>query len=133
MLELNPLKTSKWISYDKDPSIRFEINPLSDKQHAEILKSSRDGKDRTDIIEVSRRCAKRVINNWDGVGEYKKEAGRYVFDGDGKKIPIPTECHDVSKAQFGERYAYDVMPWLIEEAMKFNKEIEAEEEAAKKP
>lgn len=131
MLELIPLKALKWVDHEHSGT-RFEIKPLSAVEHDELRRISHDKKGIFNVIVFSEKVAKKIISDWEGVGNIKRDANNKAeFDAKGDPVLVPEECHDIAKLQFGRRFAYSVMPWLIEEARDFDEEIEKEKADAK--
>lgn len=131
MLELNPLKALKWVDHEHTGT-RFEIKPLSAAEHDELRRISHDKKGNFNIIVFSEKVAKKIIHDWEGVGDIKRGAdNKPEFDAKGEPVLIPEECHDIAKLQFGKRFAYSVMPWVIEQARDFDEEIEKEKAEGK--
>lgn len=131
MLELNPLKALKWVDHEHTET-RFEIRPLSAADHDELRRLSHDKKGNFNVIVFSEKVAKKIINDWEGVGDIKRDANNKAeYDAKGEPVLVPQECHDLAKLQFGRRFAYSVMPWLIEQARDFDEEIEKEKAEGK--
>lgn len=130
MYELDPLKTQKWI--DDDNGARFLINALSAEEHNELRKVSKDKNGNPDVIVFGEKAAKKVISDWEGVGNMKRDANKnLVLDEAGKPILEPQPADGMNKLKFGRRFAYTVVPWLVEQARALDEEITQAEQDAK--
>ena len=117
MLELEPVKGTKEVT-DSDSGATFTIKPMSAEKHSALRGSCLSKKTgEVDPIEFGAKAAVAIIVSWTGVGKNKD-------DGE-------CQAHDVAKKQFGKRFAYTLMPWLIEEAMELDQALAAEMEDAK--
>lgn len=122
-LDLAPITERRWVTHE-DSGAKFEINPLSAEQHNKLREAARNKDGNVDVIEFHRRAAKLIIHDWQGVGASKGL-------GDNKERLESVECTDPAKERFGKRFAYAVMPWLIEQAMEFDQAVRETEADAK--
>lgn len=130
MFDLQEVPQTKWVTHDETET-RFEIKPLSATSHNNLRNASME-KGVVNTIVFSQKAAVKLIVDWDGVGNAKRDSeGKLEKGADGKPILEPAECNEVQKKKFGARAAYNIAPWLVEQAVEFDEQLQKMEEDAK--
>lgn len=118
MLSLSK-ETSTTTFHHAETKTSYQIKALPAKRYSHITdQHTKNGK--VNVIAKMSALAVEIIQSWEGVGESV----------DGKDEPA--ECNVVTKAQFGEKFAFMIMPALVDAAMDFATLGEQEIDAAKK-
>lgn len=104
MLELKPLEPVKRVTHTESGAW-FVIEKLSPEAYQALRKQSLkpDGVD--SILFAKKVCAK-IIRDWGNVAE---------------------PCTEETKVRFGAAFAFNIVPWIVDEAMSIDDMIRAEE------
>ncbi|MGE0358647.1 MAG: hypothetical protein AB7P08_17225 [Burkholderiales bacterium] len=108
MLQLEPLNTQRRVMHTQSGA-SFEIRRLSPEAYQALRNQSMKG-DHVDAVLFAKKAAVKVIADWQNV------AG---------------ECTEENKVRFGAAFAYNIVPWLVDEAMSLDQHITEEEAAGK--
>ncbi|MDP3425490.1 MAG: hypothetical protein Q8S32_17250 [Burkholderiaceae bacterium] len=94
-----------------DSGVKFTLIPIDPRAYEKLQRQAGRGKNgEADPIAFAGLFAKQAIVRWEGVKQH---------------------CSDENKQRFGERFAFNVMPWLVSQCMDVARTIDAEVDAAK--
>ncbi len=99
----------------QESGAKFTLRSLTPRKYQELQKKSLDKKGAVDAITMAGNAAKYIIVDWEGVGDDNGEI----------------ECSEDNRYTFGENLAFHVVPFLIDEAMNFDRYLNDEASAAK--
>ncbi|MBZ0104642.1 MAG: hypothetical protein K8H84_03335 [Sulfuricella denitrificans] len=116
-LNIKP-KQNTFTSTHPDTGIEFELRPLSPRKYAELQKKSiKPGSKEIDAVTMGGNIAAFAIAGW----------GDKIVDDNDEAI----ECTPETARIFGEAYAYNITPWITDQAMSLDRGLVDEVTAAK--
>lgn len=108
-LDIEPTKKTFEITHP-DTGIPFTLNPITPRKYQALQKKSQV-KGELDPVAFAANVAEYAIEAW------RK---------DGVKACVKQECTDVNKRAFGEKFAFNIVPWITNEAMSLDRSIQEE-------
>lgn len=108
MLRLTPLNPVKTV-FHSDSGASFTIDKLSPKDYSALRKAAMKGGE-VDSVALAEKAAVKIIRSWERV---------------------EGECTNETKARFGAAFAFNIVPWLIDQAMELEDHVVREEAEGK--
>lgn len=109
MLDLD--KESTFDALHEETGVTFTLLTVDPRTYERLQRAAGKGKDKSpDPIAFAGLFAEHAIQAWD-------------------KVRQP--CNNENKRKFGERFAFNVMPWMVNECMDAARSLDEEKDAAK--
>ena len=99
--------------------IPFKLKPISPRQYDQLQRAAGKGRDSdSDPIKFAGIFAEAAIVEW-----HAEEGG--------KRVGVKQDCTPENRRRFGEKFAFNIVPWIVAHCMDAARSLETEEAAAK--
>lgn len=108
MLDLD--KSDSFTETHPETGVEFDLKPVDPREYDRLQKKAGKGKGDADPIVFAGLFAAHAVLGWRGVKQ---------------------DCTDEAKRKFGEKFAYNIVPWMVGQCMDAARAMTAEVDAAK--
>lgn len=119
-MQLDLDKEDEFEETHPDTGTPFTLKPISPREYEQLQRAAGKTRDRdSDPIKFAGLYAEAAIVSW-----HKDE--------DGKRVGVKQDCTPENRRRFGEKFAFNIVPWIVAKCMDSARSLEVETADAKK-